>query len=168
MTEKHYGEIFSIIENEIKSVGLEVKIIENPDGKLLRTAIPCGSSEEFTALADMALVTLGSGTELAQIYFTLTAELSEEASAELNKAFPTLNFYSIIGSYGIFNSSQVYFKYAVALSEADDAELHASEVLDAYAVAHESLCTAYDVVMAMASGALTYADAVKNELLPEM
>ena len=49
MTEKHCNEILSKIENEIKSAGLKVKIIENPDGKLLEsTVFCCWTPAEFT------------------------------------------------------------------------------------------------------------------------
>ncbi|MGN0623463.1 MAG: hypothetical protein ACI4JA_05885 [Oscillospiraceae bacterium] len=169
MTEQQYIQILEQILNEIKDAKLEAKILNSDDGTLLRAIVPLGNSEDdLTALADIGIVTTANGTEIAQIYFTLTAELSDNAEAEIIKALPALNFYSLIGSYGIYDHNQVYFKYAIPISEFDDNELRASEILDAFAVSFESLSGTYDAIIALASGTMDYSTAVKSELIPEM
>ncbi len=165
MTEKQFDEIMNHVEQQVKSAGLNVKMITTPDGKMMRTQVPCGETD--SALVDITALTTAAGTEVAQIYFTLTADLTENAAAELRKAFPALNFYTIIGSYGIYDGGQVYYKYAVPLSEVDDSELRASEILDAYAVAYEFLTQGYDIVMALADGKMDYETVRSKGLIPE-
>lgn len=168
MTKKQFDEIMDLVGQEIRSAGLETRIISSQDGELLRTVLPCGEDGNGSAIADITAIAIPSGTEVAQIYFTLTAELTDAAAAELRKTFPALNFYTIIGSYGIYNGSQVYYKYAVPLSEIDDSQLRAGEILDAYAVAYEFLSQSYDIIMALADGRIDYDGVVSKKLIPEL
>ena len=156
------------VGQEIRSAGLETRIISSQDGELLRTVTPCGEDGNGSAVADITTVVTPAGTEVAQIYFTLTADLTDAAAAELRKTFPALNFYTMIGSYGIYNGSQVYYKYAVPLSEIDDSELRAGEILDAYAVAYEFLSQSYDIIMALADGRIDHQEIVSRKLIPEL
>lgn len=169
MTEQKRNQIFELLLNEIGEAKLEARILNSEEGSLLRAIVPMGNDEIIrAALADIAIVTTARGTEIAQIFFTLTAELAENAAEEIRKAVPSLNFYSLIGSYGVYDNSQVYFKYSIALSEIDDSELRAGEILDALAASFESLNTVYDAVMTIAEGAMDYETAVQKELVPKM
>ena len=137
-------------------------------GNTLLLLLPITENDD-RALADLRLVAIDESRYFVQVFLTIFKELGSGGYDELQKALPALNYGAALGAYGMLPSkSEFFYKYGFVVRELDlidGAQGFALALLDALDIIREQNTAVYDVVAALASGALTYEDAVNSGII---
>ncbi len=166
MTNEKQLEIYKLLKSEIEDAKMQAEMKSEGDISWLRF-IALFTNKAIPAAVDVNLISLGMNIEAAQIYATLAVNLTDDVKAELNGLLPSLNYWNVIGSFGVVGD-QLFCKYGIALSEVDDAELHCSEILDAITVLYSTIDSAFGILADVVSGNATsekiFADGILDRI----
>lgn len=160
----NFDPIIENLKSELEKIGSRIEVAEANGTKFIKTAVAF-TDEPIVLSVSINFVEMPDGTLLSQIYVQVTDKLSDGARTELTKLIPPLNFFSLIGTYGIYHGSELFFKYAVALSEVDDAELRAAEAFDALTVIYSFLEGTVPLLAAFVNETMTFEQAVEKQLI---
>ncbi len=169
-------ELFKALNARFVELGFDAEAISDAEeggpqiGDTLLFLLPITESDD-RALADLRLVAIGESRYYVQIFMTLFTGL-EKGYGELAQALPALNYYAGLGSYGTLEAKrEFYLKYCFIVRELDlidGAKGFAAALLDALDIVREQSAAVYPVAAALASGALTYAEALQKGILREI
>lgn len=160
----NFDAILEKLKAELENIGSKPEIAEVNGAKFLKSAV--AFTDNPVALpVSINLVEASENTLIAQIYVQITDRLSDGARTELTKLIPPLNFFSLIGTYGIYGGNELFCKYAIALSEVDDAELRAAETFDALTVVYSFLDETIPLLIEFINERMTFEQAVEKQII---
>ncbi|MDD3920642.1 MAG: hypothetical protein PHO41_05705 [Eubacteriales bacterium] len=157
-------ELFDLLKQEIKEMGMDTTDVEGAGGPqagdTLRVLLPI-TDESIPVILDIMAINVGEDADIVQFYTTLSMELGS-GREELIKAIPAFNFFCPIGTFGIFQQEQLYHKYGFLLRAGATAEELCTELLDVLAALYNVLDAHYPIAMRLADGEQTCEQAAPN------
>ena len=160
----NFDEILEEVKAELENTGAKTEFVESNGSKFLRAAVAF-TDDAIPLPVSVNLIAASGNTVIAQIYVQITDKLSDSARTELEKLIPPLNFFGLIGTYGIFKGNELFCKYSIALSEIEDAELRAAETFDALTVLYSFLDGTLPLLIEFVNEKMTFEQAVEKQLI---
>ena len=175
LTEFH-ANLFGSLEARFRELGFETsRAADAPAGSVqvsdsLMFLLPV-TEDDDRVLADLRFVKISDNRYCVQIFLTIFTDL-EEGYMELEKAVPVLNYRTMLGCYGMFpEMRQFWHKYSMVIREfdmIDGAEGFAVALLDDLDLIREQVTGVFEPIKALASGGITYKEAVDAGLIVEL
>jgi hypothetical protein len=166
-------ELFGLLKSRLEELGFDTEAVTDmPEGGrqiggTLLFALPV-TEDNDRVLTDLRLLAVDEERYCIQIYITVFTGL-REGYAELQKLLPALNYHEMLGAYGILEAEREFFhKYSLPLRELDliDGALgFALALLDTLDLIREQNTVLYPLAAALASGRLTYGEALQNGIV---
>jgi hypothetical protein len=166
-------ELFRLLDEQFKELGFDVQHMDGGSGQIGGTMmflLPV-TEEGDTLLADLRMAEFdGENDKLryVQMFFTIFSELGDRYE-ELEKIVPALNYYARLGSYGMYPPKrQFWHKYNFVIRDLDmidGADGIAVALLDELDMIRQQNTELYELVTALASGAITYSEAVEKGVI---
>jgi len=128
-------QMFQLLESYLKELGIESKYVSGAGapqlGDTLLTMVPVMGAGDLSALMEIALVDMGDNLYYLQFYSTLIMDCAD-AQDEFYKCLNDMNFFTPVGSFGIFRQQrQLFHKYSIIVGDGETAENVAERALTA-------------------------------------
>lgn len=162
-------QLFGLLEEQISAVGLETAPIPGSGGPQVGDGLRVlmGVTEQaVAALLELMVVRLSDDAHILQMYTTLPAPAG--GIDNLREALPGANFYCPLGSFGIFDRTQLYHKHALVLREEGDADELCQDAMNTLLALYNVLDDYGGLLLAIANGRMTLQQAQQAGLLPAM
>ena len=171
--QKFQSDLFNMLEARILELGFDFERADGSGGDssqlgdTLLFLLPI-TEDDDRALTDLRFIQIDDERFCIQVFLTIFNNL-EDGYDELEKALPALNLYTRFGSYGMLKAQRQFWnKYVFAIREldlTDGPEGVAVALLDVLDLIREQNTAIYETVAALASGSMTYQEAIQSGLI---
>jgi hypothetical protein len=154
------------LEECCSDLGAETRLEEGAPGQVggtLKAALPASENGD-RMLMEIRMLRYNEDVLYLQYYTTVVADIPD--AAELKRAVPGMNFFCMLGNYGVYEpAKQLYHKYGLLLEEQLPTEILTARAIITLGALYRTLTDVFPVVMGLSHGIITLEEAEGKGLL---